>query len=62
MLMPGDSDAVKGKKLQRSSLRRAWQFARPYRRTILVFYNPGGGKPVERYSVGRFDMEKLFTL
>ena len=37
MLMPGDSDAVKGKKLQRSSLRRAWQFARPYRRTILVF-------------------------
>ena len=32
------------------------------RRTILVFYNPGGGKPVERYSVGRFDMEKLFTL
>ncbi len=23
---------------------------------------PGGGKPVERYSVGRFDMEKLFTL
>ncbi|MBP7777835.1 MAG: M24 family metallopeptidase [Acidobacteria bacterium] len=32
------------------------------RRTILVFFNPGGGKPVERYSVGRFDMEKLFTL
>jgi hypothetical protein len=32
------------------------------RRTILVFYNPGGGKAVERYSVGRFDMEKLFTL
>src|SRR5688572_5899232 len=23
------------------------------RRTILVFYNPGGGKPVERYSIGR---------
>src|SRR5688572_25189209 len=23
------------------------------RRTILVFYNPGGGKAVERYSVGR---------
>lgn len=32
------------------------------RRTILVFYNPGGGQPVERYSIGRFDMEKLFTL
>jgi Xaa-Pro aminopeptidase len=25
------------------------------RRTILVFYNPGGGKPVERLSIGRFD-------
>ncbi len=37
MLMPGDSDAVKGKKLQRSSLARAWQFARPYRRTIGLF-------------------------
>lgn len=32
------------------------------RRTILVFWNPGGGKPVERYSIGRFDLEKLFTL
>ena len=32
------------------------------RRTILVFYNPGGGKPVERYSIGRFDYEKLFTM
>ncbi len=32
------------------------------RRTILVFFNPGGGKPVERYSIGRFDLEKLFTL
>ncbi|MGD9905376.1 MAG: M24 family metallopeptidase [Vicinamibacterales bacterium] len=32
------------------------------RRTILVFVNPGGGKPVERYSVGRFDYEKLYTL
>ncbi|MGB8860646.1 MAG: ABC transporter ATP-binding protein [Ilumatobacteraceae bacterium] len=37
MLMPGDSDAVKGKKLQRRSLLRAWQFARPYRRTIILF-------------------------
>jgi hypothetical protein len=32
------------------------------RRTILVFFNPGGGTPVERYSIGRFDLEKLFTL
>ena len=32
------------------------------RRTILVFVNPGGGKPVERYSIGRFDYEKLYTM
>jgi Xaa-Pro aminopeptidase len=32
------------------------------RRTILVFYNPGGGKPVERFSIGRFDYDGLFTL
>ena len=32
------------------------------RRTILVFYNPGLGKPVERLSIGRFDYEGLFTL
>src|SRR5262245_1438949 len=32
------------------------------RRTILVFSNPGGGKPVERLSIGRFDYEGLFTL
>lgn len=31
------------------------------RRTILVFFNPGGGKPVERYSIGRFDYDRLFT-
>jgi len=37
MLMPGDAAAVKGKKLQGRSLRRAWQFARPYRRTIILF-------------------------
>jgi len=37
MLMPGDAAAVKGKKLQRRSLRRAWHFARPYRRTIILF-------------------------
>src|SRR5262245_34940341 len=32
------------------------------RRTILVFYNPGGGKPAERYSVGRFDYDGIFPL
>ena len=32
------------------------------RRTILVFYNPGGGKPVERLSIGRFDYEGLFKV
>ena len=32
------------------------------RRTILVFYNPGGGRPVERYSVGRFDYDGLYTI
>src|SRR5687767_11971421 len=29
------------------------------RRTILVFFNPGGGKPVERLSIGRFDYDGL---
>jgi ATP-binding cassette subfamily B protein len=37
MMMPGDADAVKGVRLQGSSLRRAWRFARPYRTTIVVF-------------------------
>ncbi len=37
MMLPGDSDAVKGAKLQRSALRRAWVFARPYKGTIIVF-------------------------
>jgi Xaa-Pro aminopeptidase len=32
------------------------------RRTILVLFNPGGGKPVERYSIGRFDYDRIFTL
>ena len=32
------------------------------RRTILVFYNPGGGKPVERLSIGRFDYDGLYTV
>jgi Xaa-Pro aminopeptidase len=32
------------------------------RRTILVFYNPGGGKLVERLSIGRFDYDGLFKV
>lgn len=32
------------------------------RRTILAFYNPGGGKPVEHVSIGRFDYDGLFTV
>jgi Xaa-Pro aminopeptidase len=32
------------------------------RRTILVFYNPGGVKPVERLSIGRFDYDGLFKV
>ncbi len=32
------------------------------RRTILVFSNPGGGKPVERLSIGRFDYDGLFRV
>ena len=32
------------------------------RRTILVFYNAGAGKPVERVSIGRFDYDGLFTV
>ncbi|MGQ0736150.1 MAG: M24 family metallopeptidase [Acidobacteriota bacterium] len=32
------------------------------RRTILVFSNPGGGKPVERLSIGRFDYDGLFKV
>ena len=31
------------------------------RRTILVFFNPGGGRPVERYSIGRFDYDRIYT-
>ncbi len=32
------------------------------RRTILVFSDPGAGKPVERLSVGRFDYDGLFKV
>jgi ATP-binding cassette subfamily B protein len=37
MMLPGDADAVKDVKLRGGSLRRAWQFARPYRRSIALF-------------------------
>jgi ATP-binding cassette, subfamily B, bacterial len=37
MMLPGDTDAVKGAHLQRSAVRRAWGFARPYRAIIAIF-------------------------
>ena len=36
-MMPGDSDSVKNVKLADGTFRRVWQFARPYRTTIIVF-------------------------
>ena len=36
-LLPGDEKAVKGMHLERSAVRRAWRFARPYRATIFLF-------------------------
>jgi Xaa-Pro aminopeptidase len=32
------------------------------RRTILAFYDPGGTKPIERVSIGRFDYDGLFPV
>ena len=32
------------------------------RRTILIFVDPGAGKPVERLSIGRFDYDGLFKV
>lgn len=32
------------------------------RRTILVFHNPGGGRPIEALSIGRFDYDGLFKV
>lgn len=37
MMMPGDSAAVKGRRLELSLLRRVWTFARPYRLSIAGF-------------------------
>ena len=36
-MMPGDSDSLKGVQLADGTLRRVWTFARPYRRTIVIF-------------------------
>ena len=37
MMMPGDASAVKGRRFDRSTLRRVWDFARPYRASIAGF-------------------------
>ncbi|MSZ18860.1 MAG: ABC transporter ATP-binding protein, partial [Actinobacteria bacterium] len=37
MLLPGDADAVKGARMKRASLRRAWQFSSPYKWQIIGF-------------------------
>ncbi|MEY3148443.1 MAG: hypothetical protein RL688_1662, partial [Actinomycetota bacterium] len=37
MMMPSDSTAVKGRKIDRYSLARVWQFARPYKVSIIGF-------------------------
>jgi ATP-binding cassette subfamily B protein len=36
-MRPRDTESVKGAKLARSTARRVWSFARPYRRTIALF-------------------------
>ena len=37
MLLPSDADAVKGARMKRGSLRRAWQFSAPYKWHIVAF-------------------------
>jgi len=37
MLLSGDASAIEGTKLGRKSLLRVWQFARPYKRSIMGF-------------------------
>jgi ATP-binding cassette subfamily B protein len=37
MLLPGDADAVKGARMKRASLRRAWQFSSAYKWKIIGF-------------------------
>jgi ATP-binding cassette, subfamily B, bacterial len=36
-MLPGDSEAVAGARLSRRSFGRVWHFARPYRRSIVLF-------------------------
>ena len=36
-MMPGDSDAIKDVRIADGTAKRVWSFARPYRRTIVVF-------------------------
>ncbi len=36
-MMPGDSDAIKDKRIAEGTAKRVWSFARPYRSTIIVF-------------------------
>jgi ATP-binding cassette subfamily B protein len=36
-MMPGDSDAIKDVRIADGTANRVWAFARPYRRTIIVF-------------------------
>ena len=37
MLLPGDADAIKGARMKRESLRRAWQFSAPYKWHVIGF-------------------------
>lgn len=37
MMLPGDADAVKGARMKRDSIRRAWQFSAPYKWHIVGF-------------------------
>ena len=37
MMMPGDSEAVKGQKIDLTSMSRVWVFARPYKAAIIGF-------------------------
>jgi ATP-binding cassette subfamily B protein len=37
MMMRNDAEAVRGKRLQKGTMRRVWVFARPYRRSIAGF-------------------------
>jgi ATP-binding cassette subfamily B protein len=36
-MMPGDSDAIKNAQITEGTARRVWEFARPYRGTIILF-------------------------